>query len=303
MSVNFTRRQFLLAAAAGSLLPQSGRAANTSAAPQPKPAAKRKLAVVLGGGSARGFAHIGVIKALERAGIVPDLIVGCSAGSLVGAFWAAGFTGAQMEDTALRVQDTEVIDLVSGKAQYGLVGGRSLQNFVNQYLLNTPIENLKIPFAAVATEYPSGALTVFKQGDAGFAVRASCSIPGVFIPASQDNKDFVDGGLNSPIPVSTARALGANLVVAVDVGGPDRSPEGTRTLFSMVMRSFEIMSQSLRQHESRQADVLIQPQLANIRSTDFSSRRAAILLGQAAGERLVPVILAKLGTGRPSRRR
>ena len=303
MSVNLTRRQFLLAAAAGSLLPQSGRAANASAASQPKPAAKRKLAVVLGGGSARGFAHIGVIKALERAGIVPDLIVGCSAGSLVGAFWAAGFTGAQMEETALRVQDTEVIDLVSGKAQYGLVGGRGLQTFVNYYLGNKPIEQLKIPFTAVATEYPSGVLTTFTQGDTGFAVRASCSIPGVFIPASSDNKDFVDGGLVSPIPVATARAQGANLVVAVDVGGPDRSPEGTRTLFTMVMRSFEIMSQSLRQHEIRQADVLIRPDLAHIRSTDFSSRRTAILLGQAAGERLVPVILAKLGTGRPSRRR
>lgn len=260
--------------------------------------------MVLGGGSARGFAHIGVIKALENAGIRPDLIVGCSAGSLVGAFWAAGFSGAQMEETALRVQDTEIIDLVSGKTQYGLVGGRSLQNFVNQYLMNTPIERLKIPFATVATEFPSGDLTVFSQGDTGFAVRASCSIPGVFIPASLNNKDYVDGGLISPIPVATARALGASLVVAVDVGGPDRSAEGARTLFSMVMRSFEIMSESLRQHESRQADVLIQPQLANIRSTDFSSRRASILLGQRAGSLLAPVIKAKLEGGKnPLKRR
>lgn len=299
MSIHFSRRDFLLAATAA-LLPSAALAT----APPAQPAARKKLAVVLGGGSARGFAHIGVIKALENAGIRPDLIVGCSAGSLVGAFWAAGFSGAQMEETALRVQDTEIIDLVSGKTQYGLVGGRSLQNFVNQYLMNTPIERLKIPFASVATEFPSGDLTVFSQGDTGFAVRASCSIPGVFIPASQNNKDYVDGGLISPIPVATARALGADLVVAVDVGGPDRSAEGARTLFSMVMRSFEIMSESLRQHESRQADVLIQPQLANIRSTDFSSRKASILLGQRAGTLLAPVIIAKLdGNRKPLKRR
>lgn len=299
MSKPFSRRDFLLAATA-TLLPSSALVAS----PPTKPVSRKKLAVVLGGGSARGFAHIGVIKALENAGIRPDLIVGCSAGSLVGAFWAAGFSGAQMEETALRVQDTEVIDLVSGKTQYGLVGGRSLQNFVNQYLMNTPIERLKIPFATVATEFPSGDLTVFSQGDTGFAVRASCSIPGVFIPASLNNKDYVDGGLISPIPVATARVLGADLVVAIDVGGPDRSAEGTRTLFSMVMRSFEIMSESLRQHESRQADVLIQPQLANIRSTDFSSRKASILLGQRAGMLLAPVVKAKLeGNNKSVKRR
>lgn len=293
MKDSISRRDFLVATAA-TLLPSAGLAA----VPPVQTVAKKKLAVVLGGGSARGFAHIGVVQALESAGIKPDLIVGCSAGSLVGAFWAAGFSGAQMEDTALRVRDTEIIDLVSGKSQFGLVDGRGLQNFVNQYLMNRPIERLKIPFAAVATEYPSGDLTVFSQGDTGFAVRASCSIPGVFIPASQQNKDYVDGGLISPIPVATARALGANLVVAVDVGGPDRSAEGARTLFSMVMRSFEIMSESLRQHESRQADVVIRPQLANIRSTDFSSRKALILLGHRSGMLLVPVIKAQLEGGR-----
>jgi NTE family protein len=298
-----SRRDFLLAAAASATV-LSAAARPVLAKPVAARTGPRKLAVVLGGGSARGFAHIGVIKALENAGIKPDLIVGCSAGSLVGAFWAAGYSGAQMEETALRVQDTEVIDLVSGKAQFGLVGGRSLQNFVNQYLANTPIERLKVPYAAVATEFPGGDLTVFNQGDTGFAVRASCSIPGVFIPASQNNRDFVDGGLISPIPVGTARSMGANLVVAVDVGGPDRSAEATRTLFSMVMRSFEIMSESLRQHESRQADVLIRPQLNNIRSTDFSSRKASILLGQRAGMLLAPVIKAKLeGKARPAKRR
>ncbi len=251
----------------------------------------------MGGGSARGFAHIGVIKALEAGGIQPDLIVGCSAGSLVGAFMAAGYSGKRMEDLALKVQDSEVIDLVTGKAQYGLVAGRSLQSFVNQGLGNQPLEKLKIPFAAVATRYPSGDLAVFQEGDAGFAVRASCSIPGVFMPASAQGSDFLDGGLISPIPVATARKLGADIVVAVDVGGPDPSNGDNKGLYNIIMRSFEIMSQSLRQHEAADADVVIRPDVARVQSTDFGARKVLMLLGEAAGARLVPVIREKLKPG------
>lgn len=298
MTFSITRRHLLLGALAGAAL----QARPGEAAP-PSPD-RKKLAVVLGGGSARGFAHIGVIKALEAAGIRPDLIVGCSAGSLVGAFWAAGYTGDAMEDLAMKVQDGEVIDLVTGKHSYGLVAGRSLQGFVNKGLAHQPLEKLKIPFAAVATRYPSGDLMVFREGDAGFAVRASCSIPGVFMPASAQGSDFLDGGLVSPIPVATARNLGANLVVAVDVGGPDPSSGDSSGLYNVIMRSFEIMSQSLRQHEVADADIVIRPDVARVKSTDFSSRRLLMVLGEHAGRRLVPVIREKLKTspGQPKRR-
>ena len=290
MTFSMQRRRLVLAALAGSLAaPLTSGAASA--------AQRKRLAVVLGGGSARGFAHIGVVKALEAGGIVPDLIVGCSAGSLVGAFWAAGYSGKRMEDLAMRVQDTEVIDLVSGKAQYGLVAGRSLQNFVNSGLGNQPLERLRIPFAAVATRYPDGALTVFNEGDAGFAVRASCSIPGVFMPAAAQGSEFLDGGLVSPIPVSTARKLGADLVVAVDVGGPDPASSDGKSLYSVIMRSFEIMSQSLRQHEAAEADIIIRPDVTRTRSTDFSARKLLMMLGESAGNRLVPVIREKLRDG------
>ncbi len=286
------RRRALLAAA---LVAPFAHAAPKS---PPSPVTSRKrLGLVLGGGSARGFAHIGVIKALEAGGIQPDLIVGCSAGSLVGAFMAAGYSGKRMEDLALRVQDNEVIDLVTGKAQYGLVAGRSLQNFVNQGLGNQPLEKLKIPFAAVATRYPSGDLAVFQEGDAGFAVRASCSIPGVFMPASAQGSDFLDGGLVSPIPVATARKLGADVVVAVDVGGPDPSSGDSTGLYNIIMRSFEIMSQSLRKHEAADADIVIRPDVARVQSTDFGARKVLMLLGENAGARLVPVIREKLRSG------
>jgi NTE family protein len=283
-----SRRHLLQAALAGTLAH-----ALPSYATLPSPGRKR-LAVVLGGGSARGFAHIGVVKALEAGSIVPDIIVGCSAGSLVGAFWAAGYTGKRMEDLAMKVQDMEVIDLVTGKAQYGLVAGRNLQNFVNQGLAGQPLEQLKTPFAAVATRYPDGTLTVFREGDAGFAVRASCSIPGVFMPATTQGGDFLDGGLVSPIPVGTARKLGADLVVAVDVGGPDPSSADGKGLYNIIMRSFEIMSQSLRQHETAEADIVIRPDVTRVQSTDFSARKLLIALGEAAGARLVPVIREKL---------
>ena len=188
------------------------------AAPAERPAVRKpRLAVVLGGGSARGFAHIGVVKGLEAHGIRPDLVVGCSAGSLVGAFWAAGFSGDRMEELALRVRDSEIIDVVQGNAPRGMVTGQSLQNFVNQALRGRGIESFPTPFAAVATRYPSGDLAVLRSGDAGFAVRASCSIPGVFVPAAQGGQEYLDGGLVSPVPVRTARQLGADVVVAVDV--------------------------------------------------------------------------------------
>lgn len=253
---------------------------------------KARLGFVLGGGSARGFAHIGVIKAMDAAGIRPELIVGSSAGSLIGVFWAAGYTGAQMEELALRVKDDEIIDLISGNNQRGMVSGRNLQEFVNRNLQNRSIESLPRRFVAVATQFPNGELTGFSRGDAGFAVRASCSIPGIFMPASDGTREYLDGGLVSPIPVQTARKSGAEIVAAVDIGAPDATP--TAGLYGLLLRSFEIMSQSLRAHEATQADFLIRPNASQVASTDFSARKALIAAGFQAGTRLAPLIKERL---------
>lgn len=253
---------------------------------------KARLGFVLGGGSARGFAHIGVIKAMDAAGIRPELIVGSSAGSLIGVFWAAGYTGAQMEELALRVKDDEIIDLISGNNQRGMVSGRNLQEFVNRNLQNRSIESLPRRFVAVATQFPNGELTGFSRGDAGFAVRASCSIPGIFMPASDGTREYLDGGLVSPIPVQTARKSGAEIVVAVDIGAPDATPAAG--LYGLLLRSFEIMSQSLRAHEATQADFLIRPNVSQVASTDFSARKALIAAGFQAGTRLAPLIKERL---------
>lgn len=279
--------------------PDAAQAQVASPPARPKSPAPRRLAVVLGGGSARGFAHIGVIKALEAHGIQPDLIVGSSAGALVGAFWAGGFSGAEMEALAQQVRDQDVIDLVAGTPQgrRGLVSGQALQSFVNTGLRGRSLQGLITPFVAVATKYPSGELQAFRQGDAGFAVRASCSIPGIFLPASRDGQEYLDGGLISPIPVQTARSLGATMVVAVDVGADDahQGPKpGGGGMYELILRSFEIMGQSLRRHEGSQADVLIRPEVGRISSTDFASRKALIDAGLKAGQLLAPVIAAKL---------
>lgn len=272
------------------------------AAPAERPVARKpRLAVVLGGGSARGFAHIGVVKGLEAHGIRPDLVVGCSAGSLVGAFWAAGFSGDRMEELALRVRDSEIIDVVQGNSPRGMVTGQSLQNFVNQALRGRGIESFPTPFAAVATRFPAGDLAVLRSGDPGFAVRASCSIPGVFVPAAQGGQEYLDGGLISPVPVRTARQLGADVVVAVDVGGADPGGDQQGGLFELLQRSFEIMSQSLRTNEVATADIAIRPDVGRISSTDFASRKVFIAAGFLAAQRLGPVILERLAAA-PRRR-
>jgi NTE family protein len=314
-----TRRRWLLAAAAGAAVaagpaeaatPAGKPAPNASAnaplnaqanEPPRRPAGKgpAKLAVVLGAGAARGFAHIGVIKALDAAGIRPDLIVGCSAGALVGAFWATGLSGQKLEQLAQTVRDEDVIDLMAGTSngRYGLISGQLLQNFVNDSLSRRTIETLQIPLQVVATTFPSGELQVFRHGDTGFAVRASCSVPGIFMPAESNGQTFVDGGLVSPLPVQTARAGGADLVVAVDIGGPDPgacSHTSNAGLFKMLLRSFDIMGESLRRHEAAGADIVIRPDVARIASTDFAARRALVEAGFQAGQRLAPVIAEKL---------
>ncbi len=279
--------------ASGLTAAQSSKAITRTDAP--------RVALVLGSGSARGFAHIGVIKALEAAKIKPDLIVGTSAGALVGAFYAAGFTGAQMEDLALKVKDIDIVDMASGSKR-GMLMGDTLQTFVNRATRDRPIELLGIPFIAVATKLRTGEVATFRSGDLGLAVRASCSVPGVFIPPKINEVDFVDGGLVSPVPVRIARDAGADFVIAVDVSsGPlNATPVG---IYEQVMHSFEIMGRSLAKLEAEQADVLIRPDVSRIASTDFGNRSAFIQIGQSAGARFAPVVQEKLALWRAVKKR
>ena len=258
------------------------------------PAASRpaRLGLALGGGSARGFAHIGVIQALEKHKIRPDLVVGTSAGSIIGAFFAAGFSGTQMEEVALKIRDFEIADISAGSKR-GMVVGNALQTLVNQYLQNKPIESFATPFCAVATNLVSGKIQLFRSGNAGFAVRASCSMPGVFIPARLGADEYVDGGLISPLPVMAAKKLGADYVIAVDVSAPSENVN-LHGMFELLMQSFDIMGQSLIRMESEKADIVIHPDLRKFSSTDFQLRRELIAAGYQAGLQAIPQIKAAL---------
>ncbi len=286
------RRRDMLAlgtvAAAGEALAQA------SARPRsPAPAGGRVVGIALGGGSARGFAHIGVLQALDEAKIPIQVVAGTSAGSLVGAFYAAGFTPWKMQEVALKVRDIDVADLSSGNKR-GMIGGAALRRLVNGFLDNRPIERLPLRFAAVATDLATGEKVAIRRGDTGAAVVASCSIPGVFVPSLFEGRELVDGGLTSPVPVAVARQMGADTVIAVDVGGPPSNK--TRSgLYEIILQSFEIMGRSLAQLEGQTANVLIRPQTASFDSSDFSVRRELIEAGYLAGRAAIPDLRRRLG--------
>jgi NTE family protein len=252
---------------------------------------KLKIGLALGGGAAKGFAHIGVIKMLEASGIHPDVVAGTSAGSVVGALYASGMDAFALQQTAFGLDESKIRDvrLFSG----GLVQGQALQDYVNQLVHQQPIEQLKLPFAAVATELETGKRTVFRRGNTGRAVRASSSIPGVFEPAQIHGKHYVDGGVVSPIPVDAARQLGADFVIAVDISAaPDGSnPQG---MMAIVGQSLDIMGRQLAAQESARADVVIRPDLTGIGPTDFEQKNQAILAGEKAALAAIPAIRAKL---------
>jgi NTE family protein len=164
---------------------------------------------------------------------------------------------------------------------------------INQLVKKRPIEQLPARFVAVATTMRNGEAVALQQGDTGFAVRASCSIPGVFLPAKKNETEYLDGGLVSPLPTRIAKRSGADWVVAVDVNSSamSASPQG---IFEQIMHSFDIMGRALSRLEADQADIVLRPDLSRIASTDFASRSSTIQLGFMEGQRMAPVILEKI---------
>jgi len=250
-----------------------------------------KIALALGGGAARGFAHIGVIKTLVAQGIVPEIVVGTSAGSLAGALYAGGYNGYDLQKIAMKISEDSVGDWIFPNR--GFIKGESLQNFVNTALNNRPIEKLDKTFAVVATDLQSGQEVVFRTGNTGIAVRASSSIPGVFQPVSINGREYVDGALVSPIPVRAAKNLGADIVIAVDVASQPKSSKVEDTI-DILLQTFCIMSQSMSGYELAEADVVIRPNVANIGLRDFEQKHVAILEGERAALAAIPAIREKI---------
>ncbi|MGO8754521.1 MAG: patatin-like phospholipase family protein [Gallionellaceae bacterium] len=261
-----------------------------------------KIALALGGGAARGFAHVGVIKALEAQGISPDIIVGTSAGSVVGALYASGLNGFQIQELSMNMEEDQVIDgsglyrclaetLISDKR--GCIKGQALQDFINKNVNDRPIEKLNKTFAAVATNLGNGEMVVFRSGNTGMAVRASSSVPVFFQPVTINGQDYVDGGLVAPVPASVARSLGADFVIAVDISDrpQDRSTAG---ITDILWQTFSIFVTTINRHEQTSADIVIRPVTSGLPSTDVSGRNKAVLEGEKAVAKILPELKAKL---------
>lgn len=249
--------------------------------PAVKPSRAPVIALALGGGGAKGFAHIGVIKVLESHGIKPKIVTGTSAGSFVGSIYASGKTPFQLQELALKLDESDIRDLTI--STQGFVTGQKLQDFVNKQVNNKSIQQFPIRFAAVATQLDNGKKTAFNQGNAGQAVRASCSIPNVFVPATINGVRYVDGGLVSPIPVQTARDMGADIVIAVDISA---RPDGSKAtgLLGLLDQTINIMGQQSITQELQQADVVIKPLVGNLGVMDLDARHQSILQGEKAAQ-------------------
>lgn len=266
---------------------------------QAKAARPVKVGLALGGGAARGFAHIGVIKALEAQGIVPDVVVGTSAGSLVGALYAAGNNGFALQKLALEMEEAAISDwsVPFFSKSTGVLKGEALQNYVNRSVNGMPLEKLKIPFGAVATDLKNGQPILFQRGNTGAAVRASSAVPSLFQPVRIGERYYVDGGLVSPVPVRFAREMGAEFVIAVNISSqPDAQP--ATSALDVLLQTFAIMGQSINHYELKEADIVIQPQLGTMKGNDFPGRNTAILAGEQATAALMPEIKRKLAEKR-----
>jgi NTE family protein len=250
-----------------------------------------RIGLALGGGAARGFAHIGVIQVLEESGIKPDLVVGTSAGSLVAALYASGKGGPALGQLADSMDESAFTDWsFPGR---GLIRGEALARYVRENTGNRTIEKLPLPLGIVATDLDSGAPILFQRGDPGVAVRASSAVPAVFQPVRIGTHEYVDGGLVSPVPVRFARQMGAELVIAVDISAvPDGNATGDA--MRMLLQTFSIMGRSINGFELRDADIVLSPKLPGVSGADFASRKKSIQAGREAALAALPALRAKI---------
>ncbi len=281
---------FLLLAGCGSIHP-IGTTPTIDPSPIKSPL---KVALALGGGAARGFAHIGVIQVLEESGIKPDLVVGTSAGSLVASLYATGKTGRALQKIAEDMDESTITDwTLPFFNRGGVLRGDAYAKYVAGLVDQKLIEQAVLPLGIVATDLQTGHGVLFRRGDIATAVRASSAVPGIFPPVKISGVDYVDGGLASPVPVRFARQMGATVVIGVDISSaPDgESSDGT---LSILLKTFTIMAKSINDFELKNADVVVRPSLVGVGSSDFTAKKRAIDAGRAAMLAELPKLKALL---------
>ena len=264
--------------------------------PGTPPTAERRevrLGLALGGGAARGFAHVGVIQVLEEAGLRPSHVTGTSAGSLVAALYASGKTPAELVRVAESMQEAEITDWMLPILNRGALRGEALARYVNTQVGGKSLEQMGIPLGIVATDLRNGEAITFRRGNTGAAVRASSAVPAVFQPVRIGEREYVDGGLVAPVPVQQAREMGANFVIAVDISS---DPEGNphNDTFQILMQTFAIMGKSINALALKEADFVVRPALSGVKSADFGARQRSIDAGRAAMRAQLPALKARL---------
>lgn len=254
------------------------------------PVSNPKIALVLGSGGPRGYAHLGVLRVLEEAGIKPDLIVGSSVGSLIGAFYAAGYSAEEMDRISMSGGPLTIFD-INPFADRGWIIGQKLQNYVNSNLGARQFEDLKVPLLVIATRRVDKAPVYFTTGNIGVAVRASSAMPGIISPVGIDGVEYEDGDESYPLPVSAALAAGAEFVIAIDVSArPGTTPDSA----SQALRTRDTQRRARIDHEAKLADVLLHPDLgywASPRASYFEQSRQ---IGEAYARQMLPHIQATL---------
>lgn len=281
---------------------------------------KPKIGLALGSGSARGWAHVGVIRALEEAGIRPDVVCGCSIGALVGAAYVGGDID-RLETWISGLAWKDVLGLLDVRFAGGLIKGDKLMSFLERHFVDRNIADLPLPFGCVATDLANGREVWLREGSLVAAVRASTAVPGLLAPVRRDGRLLVDGGLVNPVPVSLCRALGADIVIAVDLGSDivgsslkrgvpaeERHGQGWSdrilaslglkgngdlpSMTSVLTTSVNIMQTRIARSRlaGEPADVLISPRLAHLGLMDFHRAAEAMPEGVAAVKRVQPAI-------------
>ncbi len=254
-----------------------------------------KVALVLPGLGARGFAHVGVLRVLERQKIPVDIVVGADTGSLIGAIYADRKSASELERIALSLEEGDIFDYNFINPTQGFARAERLEEFVVKRLSTRDIERLRIPYGAVATDLKTGAAVTLTAGSIARAVRASTAIPGIFAPIAHDGKLLADGSLLDNVPIAAARKLGADVVIAVDLtdGMPAAQSKNT---FETLLQGLFLATRQSSAAALRQADIVIRPKLGSAGLMDFTRKKELVALGMAAAEEALPAIRAKLGT-------
>ncbi len=257
--------------------------------PEVIPEREPKIALVLGGGSAKGFAHVGVIRVLEQEKIPIHMIVGTSVGSLIGGLYAANPDSFQLEWTAFKIEKNDILDLSIIYSKLGLAQGARLESFVEQTIAIKKIEDTKIPFYPIATDLNTGETVILEKGSLAKAIRASSAIPGIFVPVTFGNRLLIDGGVTNNIPCDIARQKGADIVIAVNISKYIREYE-INSLIDIIGQSVNIGMHELSKTKLKYADVVIEPDTKGVSMFDFSQKKRLMEEGIRATKNTIPRI-------------